>query len=82
MQNLKGHSRVSSRLLVFFNWFSTEQTNSRHNMLVAYYSVAEGLSAIIYNNKRTRNFLAQLRISGVMSYEYGTVKCLYVICIY
>ena len=62
--------------------FSTEQTISRHNMLVSYYLVAEGLSGIIYNNKRTRNFLAQLRISGVMSYEYGTVKCLYVICIY
>ena len=51
-------------------------------MLVAYHSVAEGLSGIIYNNKRTTNFLEQLRISGVMSYEYGTVKCLYVICIY
>ena len=45
-------------------------------MLVSYYLVAEGLSGIIYNNKGTRHFLAQLRISGVMSYEYGTVKCL------
>ena len=43
-------------------------------MLVSYYLVAEGFSGIIYNNKGTRNFLAQLRISGVMSYH--TVKCL------
>ena len=82
MLNLKAHSRVSRRLLVFLIGFSTEQTNTRHNMLVSYYLVAEGLSGIIYNNKGTRNFLAQLRISGVMSYVYGTVKCLYVIYIY
>ena len=50
-------------------------------MLVSYYLVADDLPGISYNNKGTRNFLAQLRISGVMSYEYGTVKCLYVICI-
>ena len=51
-------------------------------MLVSYYLVPEGLSGIIYSNNGRRNFLAQLRISGVMSSGYGTVKCLYVICIY
>ena len=50
-------------------------------MLVSYYLVAKGFSGIIYNNKSTRDFLEQFRISGLMSYEYGTVICLYVICI-
>ena len=39
-------------------------------MLVSYYLVAEGLSGIIYNNKWTRDFLWQFRISELMSYEY------------